>query len=92
MNSRAAATPDGSVFVRVAEAGHVVGVQLESAVMRRPGHEIAERIMACADAAYLAGQVALRDRIAAGHATPDCYDWMPVPGDVEAAVARLGQL
>jgi len=40
-----AATPDGSVFVRVAVRGHVLGVQLEPEAMGRPGHEIAERIM-----------------------------------------------
>ena len=50
----------GQVFVRVAVRGHILGVQVEPAAMRRAGHELAERIMAAADVAYLQGQVAVR--------------------------------
>ena len=87
-----AATPDGAVFVRVAVRGHVLGVQLEPEAMGRPGHEIAERIMACADVAYLQGQVAVR-RLweQAGIATED-FAGIPTEADLAAARERLGKL
>ena len=90
--SYVAATPDGSVFVRVASAGQIIGVQIEESVMRRPGHQIAARIMACADAAYLEGQTRLRDVMAADGAPPECYDWMPEHADLAAARAHLATL
>ena len=42
-----ASTPDNTVFVRVAVAGHTLGVQIEPEIMSLPAHAIAERIMAC---------------------------------------------
>ena len=54
-------TVDETVWVRVAGSGEVLGVQLEPAVMRRPGHEIAARIQACADAAYAEAGVGPED-------------------------------
>ena len=90
--SYTAATPDGAVFVRVATAGHIVGVQIEPSVMRRPGHEIAARIMAAADTAYLEGQTRLRDSMAAAGAPPECYDWMPQRTDLDAARSHLDTL
>jgi hypothetical protein len=87
-----ASTPDGSVFVRVAVKGHVLGVQLEPAAMRRPGHEIAERIMACADVAYLQGQVAVRQQWAQARMEPVCYEGMPTEEDLAAAQERLRKL
>ena len=87
-----AATPDGAVFVRVAVRGHVLGVQLEPEAMARPGHEIAERIIACADVAYLQGQVAMRRRWEqAGIATED-FAGIPTEADLSAARERLGKL
>ena len=87
-----AATPDGSVFVRVAVRGHVLGVQLEPQALGRPGHEIAERIMACADVAYLQGQVAVRCQWEqAGIATED-FAGIPTEADLAAARERLGKL
>ena len=83
------ATPDGSVWVRVAEAGHVVGVQIEPAAMRRPGHRIAEQIMACADAAYLEGQVAQRRALAALWGTDEVVQAMATEDDLAAALNRL---
>ena len=91
-DSYTAATGDGAVFVRVATAGHIVGIQIEPSVMRRPGHEIAARIMACADDAYLQGQCRLRDVMAAGGAPVECYDWMPDRTDLVAARAHLETL
>ena len=87
-----ASTRDGSVFVRVAVKGHVLGVQLEPEVMRRPGHEIAERIMACADVAYLQGQLAVRGEWERSHLSPECFDGMPTEHDLAAARERLGKL
>ena len=87
-----ASTPDQSVWVRVAVKGGILGVQLEPAVMRRPGHEIAERIVACADVAYLEGQVALRNHAEQAHVDPESLAGMATPGDLEQARARLREL
>lgn len=87
-----ASTPDGSVFVRVAVRGHVLGVQLEPQVMARPGHEIAERIVACADVAYLQGQVAVREQWEAAGLDPACFEGMPSELDLAAARQRLGTM
>ena len=87
-----AATPDGDVLVRVAVKGHVLGVQLEPQVMRRPGHEIAARIMACADVAYLQGQLALRQQMQQANVDPVCYQDMPGEAELAAARERLRKL
>jgi hypothetical protein len=87
-----ASTTDGAVFVRVATAGHVLGVQLEPGAMARPGHEIAERIMACADVAYLRGQVAVRAEWEKAGVAADCFEGMPTESDLAAARERLGNL
>jgi hypothetical protein len=84
-----ASTTDQSVWVRVAVKGGILGVQLEPAVMRRPGHEIAERIMACADVAYLEGQVALRNHAEKAHVDPESLAGMATPSDLEQARSRL---
>lgn len=87
-----ASTPDGSVFVRVAVRGHVLGVQLEPQVMHLAGHEIAERIMACADVAYLQGQVAVRKQWEQAGLAPDCFEGMPTEQDLATARERLRTL
>jgi hypothetical protein len=87
-----AATPDGSVFVRVAVRGHVLGVQLEPEAMGRPGHEIAERIMACADVAYLQGQVAVRRQWEQAGIASDSFTGIPTEADLAAARERLEKL
>ncbi len=84
-----ACTPDELVFVRVAVRGHVLGVQLEPGVMGQPGSEIAERIMACADVAYLQGQVALRSLWEEAGLDSVCTDGMPTDDDLAAARRRL---
>lgn len=85
-------TPDETVWVRVLGSGRVLGVQLEPAVMRRPGGEIAARIQACADVAYLEGQVALRAEFEQRGAPTDGISWMPTVSDLEEARVRLGNL
>jgi hypothetical protein len=87
-----AATPEGAVFVRVAVRGHVVGVQVEPDAMHRPGRELAERIMAAADVAYLQGQLAIRAELERRHVTPHDIDDMPTEHDLAAARERLGKL
>jgi hypothetical protein len=84
-----ASTPDDLVFVRVAVPGHVLGVQLEPGVMEHPGSEIAERIIACADVAYLQGQVALRCLWEEAGLDSVCVDDMPTDDDLAAARERL---
>ena len=87
-----ASTPDETVFVRVAARGHVLGVQVEPAAMRRSGHELAERIMAAADVAYLEGQVALRYEFQHAHVALDDIADMPTEQDLAAARERLRKL
>jgi len=85
-------TLDETVWVRVAGCGEVLGVQLEPAVMARPGHEIAERIQACADAAYLEGQVQQRHEWEAAGVPRDAFAWLPTLQDLDEARARLRAL
>lgn len=87
-----AATTDQSVWVRVAVKGGILGVQLEPPVMQRPGHEIAERIMACADVAYLEGQVALRQLAERARVDAESLAGMATAADLERARARLREL
>lgn len=87
-----ASTADQSVWVRVAVKGGILGVQLEPAVMRRPGHEIAERIVACADVAYLEGQVALRSLAEQAHVDAESLAGIATVTDLEQARARLQEL
>ena len=87
-----ASTPDGSVFVRVAVAGHVLGVQLEPEAMSRPGHAIAERIMACADVAYLQRRMAVRAEWERAHQAPECLEGLATEQDLAAARDRLRKL
>jgi len=87
-----ASTPDGSVFVRVAVRGHILGVQLEPAATGRAGHELAEAIMACADVAYLEGQVAVRTEWERARVSSDAMEGMPTAGDLALARERLRRL
>jgi len=87
-----ASTPDGQVFVRVAVRGHILGVQVEPAAMRRAGHELAERIMAAADVAYLQGQVAVRAEWERAGMELDAMEGMPTREDLARAEERLGRL
>ncbi len=85
-------TVDETVWVRVAGSGQVLGVQLEPSVMERRGHEIAERIQACADVAYFLGQVALRTEIEQRGAPQYALSWMATREDLIKAQARLRNL
>ena len=85
-------TADETVWVRVAGSGQVLGVQLEPSAMERRGHEIAQRIQACADVAYFEGQVALRTELEQRGAPPYALSWMATREDLEKAQARLRNL
>lgn len=82
-------TRDETVWVRVGGLGQVLGVQLEPAVMARPGGEIAARIQACADVAYLEGQLALRADMERDGYSGVGLSWMPTRADYDRACARL---
>ena len=84
-----AATPDNTIFVRVALAGHTLGVQIEPAAMRRPATEIAQGIMACNDVEYLNGQLVIRAELE-GRSIP--FDDMPTEQDLAAADRKLAEL
>ena len=84
-----ASTPDNTIFVRVAVAGHTLGVQVEPEAMRLPAHTIAERIMACNDVAYLKGQLVIRTQLQQA-AIP--VDDMPTEQDLATAERRLREL
>jgi hypothetical protein len=81
-----ASTPDNTVFVRVAAAGHTLGVQIEPDAMRLAAHQLAERIMACNDLAYLRCQLEIRAELQQA-AIP--VDDMPTEHDLTAAVRKL---
>ena len=85
-------TLDETVWVRVAGSGQVLGVQLEPAVMERRGHEIAERIQACADVAYFEGQAALRTELEQRGTPQYALTWMATAEDLAKAQARLRNL
>ena len=82
-----AATPDNTIFVRVALGGHTLGVQIEPAAMKRPATEIAQQIMACNDVAYLKGQLVIRTELE-GRSIP--VDDMPTEQDLADAERKLG--
>jgi hypothetical protein len=84
-----AATPDNTIFVRVAVAGHTLGVQIEPAAMKRSAIEIAQGIMACNDVAYLRGQLVIRAELE-GRSIP--VDDMPTEQDLANAERKLAEL
>jgi hypothetical protein len=87
-----ACTADQLVWARSTGSGQLLGVQIEEHEMSRPGPQIAARIQACADVAYLEGQLAVREESESRGAPKDSLSFMPVRRDLEAARARLGTL
>ena len=81
-----ASTPDNAVFVRVAVSGHTLGIQIEPEAMRLRAREIADRIMACNDVAYLKGQLLIRAELQQA-AIP--VDDMPTEADLATAQRKL---
>ncbi len=60
--------------------------------MGGPGHGLAERIMACADVAYLQGQLAVRAEWERAGVQADAMEGMPTGDDVARAEAWLRKL
>jgi hypothetical protein len=85
-------TRDETVWVRVSGAGHVLGVQLEPEVMERRGHEIAERIQACADVAYLQGRLDERADLERIGRPAYALSFLPTREDLTKAQTRLMSL
>ncbi len=85
-------TRDELVWVRVSGSGHVLGVQLEPAVMELRGPEIAERIQACADVAYLEGRLDERADLERIGRPQYALSFLPTRDDLVKAQARLMSL
>lgn len=81
-------SPDGTCYTRVAAEGPTLGIQLEPSIKELSGSQIAERIMACNDVAYLQGRLALR---AVFEQDPDRFslDGLETQEDLNAARRRL---
>ncbi len=83
-------SPDGTCYARVAIGGATLGIQLEPSIQHLSGSQIAERIMACNDVAYLEGRLALR---ATFEQDSDRFslDGLETREDLNAALRRLAQ-
>ena len=83
--------PDGTCYTRVSIYGHTLGVQLEPRVTHLSGPQVAERLIACNDVAYLKGRVAAR---AVVEADPHLYDFhgLETYADLAAANRRLRRI
>lgn len=82
--------PDGTCYTRVSADGPTLGIQLEPSIHQLTGTQIAERLMACNDVAYLRGRLAMRAEF---EKDPDRYslDGLETQADLNAAIRRLEQ-
>jgi hypothetical protein len=82
--------PDGTCYTRVSAEGPTLGIQLEPSIQQLTGAQIAERVMACNDVAYLRGRLAMRT---AFEKDPGRYslDGLETQADLNAAIRRLEQ-
>ena len=80
--------PDGTCYTRVSAEGPTLGIQLEPSIHRLSGTQIAERLMACNDVAYLRGRLAMRAEF---EKDPSRYslDGLETQADLNAAIRRL---
>lgn len=83
--------PDGICFARVSVSGPTVLMHLEQGARRFTGSQLAERLMACNDVAYLSGRVQMRTEF---EKEPDrrSLDGFETQADLNAAVRRLQSL
>ncbi|MFA4085214.1 hypothetical protein ONA92_26330 [Mycobacteroides salmoniphilum] len=83
--------PDGICFSRVAVSGPTLLMHLEPAAQRLTGSQIAERLMACNDVAYLSGRVKMRTEF---EKEPDrrSLDGFETQTDLNAATRHLESL
>ena len=82
--------PDRTCYTRVSADGPTLGIQLEPSIQQLSGTQIADRVMACNDVAYLRGRLAMR---AAFEKDPDRYslDGLETQAELNAAIRRLEQ-
>ena len=80
--------PDGTCYARVSVSGPTLGVQIEASIRELTGTELAERLMACNDVAYLRGRVAIRS---ASKKEPGrrSLEGLETQADLTAALRRL---
>ncbi|MDO3042128.1 hypothetical protein [Mycobacteroides abscessus] len=80
--------PDLTCYARVAVAGPTLGWQIEPSMRNLTGSQLAERLMACNDVAYLRGRVQMR---AAFEKDPGrrSLEGMETQADLNAALRRL---
>lgn len=80
--------PDGTVYTRVSAQGPTLGIQLEPTIARLSGSQIAARIIACNDVAYLRGRLDMRKEF---ERDPGRYslDGLEIQDDLNAAYQRL---
>ena len=86
-----ACAPDGTCYTRVSIDGHTLGVQLEPTVTRLSGPQVAERLIACNDVAYLKGRVAARAVVEADPHLRE-FDGFETCADLAAANRRLRRI
>jgi hypothetical protein len=80
--------PDGTCYARVSVAGPTLGFQLEPTIRHLSGTQIAERVMACNDVAYLKGRVAIRTAFEKEPGLRS-LEGLETQADLNAAIARL---
>lgn len=82
--------PDGTCYTRVSVDGPTLGVQLESTIAKLSGSQIAARLMACNDVAYLRGRVAMRQAFEKEPGMRS-LEGLETQADLNAALKRLEQ-
>jgi hypothetical protein len=80
--------PDGTCYARVSVEGPTLGVQIEPSMRQLTGTQLAERLMACNDVAYLAGRVALRKAFEKEPGRRS-LEGLETQADLNAAIRRL---
>ena len=80
--------PDGTCYTRVSIDGHTLGVQLEPAVHQLTGQQVAERLIACNDVAYLKGRLATR-KLIENDPHLRSLDGLETQADLDHATRRL---
>lgn len=81
-------TPDGTCYARVSIHGPTLGVQLEPDIRQFPGEQVAERLIACNDVAYLKGRVATRKAVQKGSHSRS-LEGLETQAELDAATCRL---
>lgn len=80
--------PDGTCYTRVSSEGPTLGIQLEESIKHLTGPQVAERIVACNDVAYLRGRLELRAEFEKDP-TQHSLDGLETQADLNAAIRNL---